>query len=444
MKPIEDYADKLFSLYHADGLEITAPDLLTTLNKEQLTNYSEYDLVSLMNKSIRFLQKMQEAYNTNPAIIGNMAPHYKELLKYSPIVLTSYRTHGEQKQGFKFSPTQFIPCNDINNCFGPDILSEILLLPYTIKGDTDKLGIYVLLFDHPIGIIINTPEFIDNLTGENTDLLTSLLKYYKSFITKDILLSPDEVSPQNWMRSIKLKNNLSPPSYLPPEVEANHNYRPTNTIMNKDILVSVINKNIDFFKTIKRRVNRNDYTIPDMTMDILPYIYTDLVCHLKRKCIGIHNLPNISFMPYHKDSDQAIFIVYNGRTNLGALLYDPSFINALSDKERAFVDLLFEEITKITPTATLNKYMFFNGLNLSEKMTPPDLKFNERKLTFSENVNVRYIPRVAKTRRGGKRSSLRRSSLRRSSLKRSSLKRTTKRVSRAPRRRAKSRRIRRK
>ena len=435
MKPIEEYADKLFSLYHADGLQITAPDLLTTLNNEQLTNYSEYDLVSLINKSIRFLQKMQEAYNTNPAIIGDMAPHYKELMKYSPIVLSSYRTHGEQKQGFKFSPTQFIPCNYINNCFGPDILSEILLLPYTIKGDTNKLGVYVLLFDHPIGIIINTPEFIDNLTGDNTDLLTSLLKYYKSFITKDILLSPDQVSPKNWMKSIKLKTNLSPPSYLPPEVEANHDYRPTNTIMNKDILVSVINKNINFFKTIKRRLNRNDYTVHETTLKALQSINTTLVCKVITQCTAIHDLQYISLIPYSEGTDKVIFIIYKGKTVLGALLYDPSFINALSDKERAFVDFLFEEITKITPTATLNKYMFFNGLNLSEKMTPPDLKFNERKLTFSENVNVRYIPRVAKTRRGGKRSKLKRS-------RRSSLKRITKRVSRTPRRHVKSRRIR--
>ena len=92
--------------------------------------------------------------------------------------------------------------------------------------------------------------------------------------------------------------------------------------MNKDILVSIINKNINFFKTIKRRLNRNDYTVHETTLKALQSVNTTLVCKIITKCTAIHDLQYISLIPYSEGTDKVIFIIYKGKTVLGALLYD--------------------------------------------------------------------------------------------------------------------------
>ena len=396
--PLEKYADEVFKTHDSSEFKIEPHRIIDKINKEQLTNFNIIDILSIINKGIYFLYKLNIIYS-NGELSDYYLPHYKEIHKYSPVMLSSYRARNKQIYGFKFSPTIFLQCNTRHHCLTEDNLENIILLPYIVD---DVTGIYIIYYDHPIGIIFDNTDFYNKLNAREAALYILLMDYYRSFISANISLSPNQIvlPPRENRGNLRvLTEGSNIPNYLPPNIAEMHEYKPTNTLVNKDIIISAINKNIVYFGNIKRYRNRNDYTIPETTQVALDSIVAGLKCG--NRCVKEETLPNISLEPAKIGDETVIYIHLDNRARVGCFIRDPSYINSLTDKERAFIDFLFTHIEELNSGKTLNSYMFFNGVNLSNSMTPPNVKFNDRKLRFSNNVNVRYIPWTAKAKQGG-------------------------------------------
>ena len=397
---LQKYAETLFKTYNHTEFKIDPADIIAKINAEELADYTIYDLLPVINKGIYFLHKMYIAYNEDPTTLGYYEAHYKQLHKYKPVILNSYRTRNQLQYGFKFSPTTFISCHDPTSCLSSRQLTDLIFIPYVIDN---IIGVYLVFYDHPVGILIDTPEFKSNLTPREIQLFLALNKYYRSFISSQPLLSRAEIVEARENLATLKGNNMLPPSYIPPNIMMDIDEDPATPAINKSLLVSVINKNIKYFSDIKRYRNRNDYTIPPTTVVALESIITGLKCG--NKCISEKTLSSISLSPTELNGEPVIYIIYNNTQRVGCLLRDPSYINALTDKEQALVNFLFDHLAEIKEDLSLNSYLFFNGGDLSAYLAQPSEKTHQPRLKFSEAVNVQYIPLTARSvrRKGGRR-----------------------------------------
>jgi hypothetical protein len=114
-----------------------------------------------------------------------------------------------------------------------------------------------------------------------------------------------------------------------------------------------------------------------------------------KKCLGDDDLQYISLHIRIIDNRIIIYILYNG-IPISALTDDSTFINALSEKERGFMQAMFQNYDMIPPEGrSLESFGYFNGVNVWPYVVKPSHKIKTNKLRWNERVKVQEIPNKA-------------------------------------------------
>jgi hypothetical protein len=178
--------------------------------------------------------------------------------------------------------------------------------------------------------------------------------------------------------------------------------------IDKDILISIISKSIFYARKLTSNINSEDQYVyknirivykdkqTKMYMLVLSDKLPPLICKSKKECVTYEQLNDMKIRLLRKTADGITQFTINYKNiPIGLIDDSPTFLNSLSENERAFMEHFIGILTKILKNTNMNVNIkasnYFKNMKYPFKLNIIKNKNKNKTVRWNNKVNVRLF-----------------------------------------------------